>query len=116
MRKGLIAAIVASVGMLFSVAACGNNGGSSTKYEVTINNKTELQADWAGDAEARSLNLTIKKDGTEQNALEAIQDGDLKITTEDKSSSDNSLFNPHEIGYTSSKTQGTIIMNNGFTQ
>lgn len=81
MRKGLIAALIASVGMLFSVAACNGGGGSSTKYEVTINNKTEMQAAWAGDAEARSLNLTIKKDGKEKNALEALSDGDLKITS-----------------------------------
>ena len=81
MRKGLFAALLATAGMMFSLVGCGK----ADVRELSINNKEEMQAEWLGDAEARTLSLTIKKNGEEQNALTAVQEGDLVITSSNTS-------------------------------
>ena len=85
MRKGLLAVGFATVGMVFSLAGCNQGGNTPAPethtYEVAISNKAEMQAEWFSNGQARSLAFTIKKDGAEQNAFEAIQEGDLVITS-----------------------------------
>lgn len=83
MRKGLFAStLLATVGMLFgAVVGCTPK---AVVYTCSINNKTELEAEWLSDAPGRAMALTITKNGEEQNALEAISDGDLTFTTSDE--------------------------------
>lgn len=86
MRKGLLTAVVLAGGLVFSTVGCFNNGGKKQdkhEYTVSIDNKEELQAEWLSDGQGRSLSLTITKDGVEQNATKAINDGELTFTVAD---------------------------------
>ena len=79
MRKGLFAAaFLAGVLTFSSLVGCTTK---KDTYEVAITNKEEMQADWLSDAEPRTLALTIKKNGEEQNATKALQDGTLKLVS-----------------------------------
>lgn len=79
MRKGLFAAaLLAGVLTFSSLVGCTTK---KDTYEVAITNKEEMQADWLSDAEPRTLALTIKKNGEEQNATKALQDGTLKLVS-----------------------------------
>lgn len=79
MRKGLFAAALLAGVLTFS-AMVGCTSKKAT-YEVAITNKEEMQAEWLSDAESRTLGLTIKKNGEEQNATKALQAGELKLVS-----------------------------------
>lgn len=81
MRKGLFAAALLATGLIFSTVGCNTNKKSKDTFEVSITNKEEMQAEWLSDAEPRTLGLTIKKNGAEQNATKALQDGELKLVS-----------------------------------
>lgn len=83
MRKGFITASILAGGLLFSTVACNNSTPAKKHtYTIEITNKAELQAEWLSDDPGRSVNLTITKDGEEQNATKEINAGNLTFSVD----------------------------------
>lgn len=83
MRKGFITASILAGGLLFSTVACNNSTPAKKHtYTIEITNKEELQAEWLSDDLGRSVDLTITKDGVEQNATREINAGNLTFSVD----------------------------------
>ncbi len=87
MRKGLFTAAILAGGLVFSLVGCGGNNQPVDKhtYTISIDNKAELQAEWLSDDASRNINLTITKDGKEENATAAVNKGEVTFTVSDES-------------------------------